>query len=226
MTIIVSDGFNVASNTLLGGRTPDTTGSAWAVISGGGGDLCSAFASTDTAGVANIQNNTKIWYKSAPDPGTDNYDIQIKITAVSVTTTAPLWLLGRFVDVDNYYAGGTYLPSVAADKKIVKRVSATTTEIASGDTDVAVNDLLKLEVRTGTLALKLNGTSVVSVSDSSITSTGSAGFALGNAGTVAADDAVATWRFDDYLVETIDTARRPLPALVVFSPTAPYLFGV
>lgn len=214
MTIIVSDTFTEAVSQVLTSHTPDI-GSPWTLeedTTSGGSNIQAASAS-DQARCSATTASSRILYSSNPDPTSASYDVQLTWVTVPTGSDDPTWLFARMTDTQNYYFAGSYQGGAAADKKIFKIVSNSKTELASGDSGAADNDVLKFQIRTATKKLFKNGVEQLSTSDDVLTSAGRCGIALGNLGSSSTDDVNGSWAGDDYSVDEISTGSMALPPL-------------
>lgn len=200
MTVIFQDAFTEAStDTVLASHTPTPTGTAWANEEQTGTPEIEAVAASDTATPNASSNSNRTLYSCTPAPSVDNYDVEVTFPVLAVGADSAAFLLGRFTDTSNYYGCLTYIGSAAADKKLYKNVAGTVTEIASGDNGLTASDVIRFEVRTGTQELFQNDSSIISGSDTALTSIGKAGLGVGNA-FVSTDDINTLWEFDGFTV--------------------------
>jgi hypothetical protein len=214
MAIIFQDTFTEASTTAIDSHTPDT-GTGWVIEIDGGADLPTASGPDDALRVTSGTNSDKTIITSRPNPTSAEYDVQFTLTVLPSDADNPSWLVARYVDTSNYYVAGSNGAANAADKKIVKNVAGTKTELASGDSADTVGDVFKFEVRNATKKLYRNGVELLSTSDNALTSAGSAGVAWGNVGTVATDDVSGLTRIDDYSVNEVSSGAATANGVTV-----------
>jgi hypothetical protein len=202
MAIIFQDTFTEASTTAIDSHTPDT-GTGWVIEIDGGADLPTASGVDDALRVTSGTNSDRTIITSRPNPTSAEYDVQFTVTVLPSDADNPSWLVARYTDASNYYVAGTNGAANAADKKLVKNVAGVRTELASGDSADTIGDVFKFQVRNATKKLFRNGVELLSTTDNALTSTGSAGVAWGNAGTVATDDVSGITRLDNYSVDEV-----------------------
>ena len=93
----------------------------------------------------------------------------------------PWFLISRWADVDNFYFGGTFPPSNAADKQLFKEVATTVTQLNTSDAGNADGvHLLRFEMLDATKRIFWDSVQVCTSTDNAITAKGSVGFGLGN----------------------------------------------
>lgn len=186
----VEGGANVA----LSSHTPTgaNAGSGWTTEEMTGSRFWRVNASADVAEADGVEGDDNIISTLQPNPSTQ--DVDVSATMNNVTSGGdprPFYLVARYQDASNYYAAGVYRAAAANDAKMWKKVAGTVTELASGDTGIAVSDVLKFELRGSTLKLYKNGGEILSATDGAITAAGKAGIGMGN-GLVATDD-IGAW---------------------------------
>lgn len=134
MTKIVEDSFTEGSNTNLDAHTPDV-GTGWTLEFDDTSPTQTlvVFASVDQLAASADQADTGLFYSSQPNPTVTEYDVSIVFVNGDGGAGDQAGLVGRYTDSDNWYCAGISRPASATDSRIYKRVTSTTTLIASGD---------------------------------------------------------------------------------------------
>jgi hypothetical protein len=219
---IVSDSFTEAADTALASHVPDV-GTGWVIEVNPSSVTPQVVGADDNLQVTPATANTTLIVTSRPNPTAAEYDVQFTLAAWGSSIDDPVWLVARFADASNYYAGGTYPGGAAADKKLVKCVAGVKTELASGDAGQVNGDVFKLEVRDGSKKLFQNGVEVLSTTDNALTAAGSAGIGWGSLGTASNDDTPSlTSRLDDYSVDQAAAATTSL----LYAPLSPAVYSI
>jgi hypothetical protein len=123
-------------------------------------------------------------------------------------------MFARYANSSNWY--GAFIKSgVATDVGICERVGGAAISCLSGASASPVaTDVYKFELRGTALKLYENGVQVVSVTDSSLSATGSPGLGFGNCTDTSTDDINTGNRVDDFTV--VDPGGAAPPAAPCF----------
>ena len=150
-----------------------------------------SFAKGDTS-----ESSDRHAYILNTTPVDAEYDIEIFFaegTGPSASSDDPVYILARWADADNFYFGGSYSPSNAADKVLFKEVATTVTELNTSDAGAADgNHLLRFEVLDATKRIFWNSVQVCTSTDNAITAKGQVGYGVGNFA-AADDDISVSW---------------------------------
>lgn len=202
MAVVVEDTFTEASTTVLTAHTPSPTGTSWVEeenTTAGGTNNFEIVGAADNVKSEATEASVRIVATSRPDPTEADVDVEGVMVTTNASSDDPFGFVARWADASNWYSAGTYPAGAAADKKIVKEVTGTVTEIASGDDGMADGDTMRFELRGSALKLFHNAAEVLSVTDSDLSAAGSAGIMVGNLWT-SSDDVGQNWDFDNYKV--------------------------
>lgn len=180
-------------------------GRSWSLLEDTtGGPSLFDFLNETSTGAENSRSSDRILYTNdAILPSADTAN-DLTLPTLATTGDDPVWLLARVQDVNNYYAGGTYISAGLADKVIGKKTTSTYTELGTADTGLAANDKIRFQVSGTSLSLFQDtgsgfGSAIISTTDSDHAAAGSSGLAKGNIA-VALDDISATWALDNFEV--------------------------
>ncbi|HYE69241.1 MAG TPA: hypothetical protein VEA58_11560 [Anaerovoracaceae bacterium] len=174
MAVIFNDTFTGAAG-LLTAHAPDT-GVSWTEVQTAGavnarltgGGKVNQGNSTGTSGVYYLANTSGAY----PSP---NYDVQMTFDAF-LTGSNTMGLLARRVDANNMY----YLNFNESKFQLFKRVGGTWTAISSDLGAVAADGaVIRMRVNGTSIKVYVNGSELISVTDSSISAAGQAGFGGG-----------------------------------------------
>lgn len=172
----ITDSFNRADSASVLGNTD--TGQAW----------------TTQAGTCGISSNE--FYVSTPvgsqgiatiDSGIT--DVRVKVTAKAFSSNRFIGVVGRFVDGNNFYLA----QADTAASSLYKKVAGSFTQLGSFGAAAVVNDIIELRCVGTSIALYINGSSVISVTDSALTSGTLCGIRFGTS--------ASTPRADSFVVE-------------------------
>jgi hypothetical protein len=203
MGVIVLDHFTEGADRDLNGHVPDT-GSAWVRIVQTSTNRAVVFAATDQVGAnASSVGAAGELLKSQPSPVQTGQDVQIKIITVysGASWTTVLWgLHARMVDQNNYYALRAHSTGISPRLELIKVVGGVRTQLASSNTVLVANDVVRLSVRNGSQKVYVNDVEVLSATDTQLTLPGECGFSVGQVTANDPGEAQSTWRFDDYQV--------------------------
>lgn len=205
MAVIFNDTFTTGTTSELTGHTPDT-GTSWTRLEQvNTTSVIDCNATVDQARPNSGGTDARVIYLAVPAPSIATYDVQLTCATYSTTASNAQFLVARCTDASNYYSAGTYPAANSPNVKIFKTVAGVVTELASGTTTLADGDVLKLQIRTNSQKLFVNGVEVLAATDTALTSAGSAGFGCGNAW-VSTNDFAATWRWDNFSVDEVAEA--------------------
>lgn len=147
----ITDSFNRADNASSVGTTD--TGQAW----------------TTNNGTMGINSNELYCTALSSDAvcTVDSTITDVRVKGVPTTTLVGRYfgVVGRCVDNNNYYLA----QSDSAASSIYKKVAGSFTQLANFGTAMATNDQLQLRCNGTTIELLVNGTTVLSTTDSSLT---------------------------------------------------------
>ncbi|MCA9401854.1 MAG: hypothetical protein KC713_09515, partial [Candidatus Omnitrophica bacterium] len=202
---VVSDSFTEAGDTAITSHTPDT-GTGWTEVfdDSSAGTDAQVIGSSDTLAGGSDENSVGQAYTAQPDPSGVDQDITFTLKALDTTTgTKPIHLFGRRTDNSNFYHVQLLPNTNAKDSvKLYKYVAGVATELDTSDETLAVNDVIKLEIRDATKKVYINAVEILSSADNALTSAGTWGIAIGDYNG-AGDGAHlrSTWEVDDFLAE-------------------------
>jgi hypothetical protein len=207
--VIVQDSFTGGSTNRLDVFSATEIGGAWdeAVNTG----TSSFYLERRSGGWVQINSglgNGRIINTVAPSPaltGT-NYDVSVTLQAVgSADGDDGAAIIFGYQDSDNYCAALWYGPAAATDLYITKNVAGTVTTIGTPFVgNVAVGDVMTIEVRGTSLDFKQGANSRVTATTSDCDSGSGVGIGLGGFRGIAGDDATAQWHLDDFTVSDQD----------------------
>lgn len=193
----VFDRFQGTSDVALESSTPFPVGTAWTrevAATGGVGFVTWHETFKDAIrGSTAVPTSTSTAYTITPAPSVTDYDLYAVYRGhAGEETDEPFWLLGRWVDSDNYYALGLY-PTSTGDMVLVKKVSGTVTSLASNTSLSVPSDggCLRLSITDATKAGRFafqGANTDISSSDNALTAAGEWGCGMGSLGTAATDD--------------------------------------
>jgi hypothetical protein len=204
-TTVVYDSFTEAGDTAITSHTPET-GTGWTEVYDSSTATTNAqvIASSGIVRAGSDENNVGQAYTAQPAPTGVDQDISITLRALNTDTgTKPVGIFGRRTDNSNFYhvqilSNAHAEPSV----KLWKFVSGVATELGSYDATLAVNDVIKLEIRDATKKVYINGIERISSTDNALTNAGTWGIYFGDFNG-AGDGAHLrmVWELDDFLAE-------------------------
>jgi len=190
-----NDTFTEASTTSLEDHTPSPLGTSWSESSAGPDKWKvtdkESNHTNEAGGSANVvRENTDI--------GGDVMDVTLVVTATKCDGGAGTGYAGPAgripsgtVDGDNFYAARLYSDGSNCDVELVKNVGGSETQLGTYDANFGTSTdvTLKLEIRTATKKVFVDGIERISSSDDSLTGNNFAGMA-------AFKD---LWRMDDFV---------------------------
>ena len=205
MTVVIDDKFTEGSDANLVDHTPTDTGTGWTEIERTGARFGKIFA-PGTVSANSTENDDRCLYTAQGTYTTADYDVELLLGEFgTITSVQPFIIMGRLTDSSNYYAAIVYEALAGNDLFIGKKVAGTWTDLASADTDIAVTEVLKLELRTVAKKVYLDDVEKLSTADNALTSVGEAGLGLGNV-RVSTDDIGNLWDNDNFLVTELVAA--------------------
>lgn len=164
MTVFVSDSFTDANGTLLENHAPGT-GGAWVKRSG---VLAKQIQGNKLTGEAFGVSHR---YTNNAAPGSAEYDVQASVVVLAASPSA-WYLFGRWVDIDNHYAGWYY--DQTNKYYLHKRVEGVWTELDLNG-EAWADGTFKLELRDNSQKLYLDAAEKCSSVDEDLTEAGLAG---------------------------------------------------
>jgi hypothetical protein len=207
MAVIVEDHFveGGAVDVKLDSHVPDTTGTGWTEEEKTGVRGLEVDPADDNLQADSSESSDRAVYSSQPNPTATNYYLELEfITGEPTSADDPAGLFAYWDDASNWYSGGTYESDAAADKKIYEEVSGVITELATGDSGITANDVLKFEVNANSQKLYKNGGLELSATDGDLSGPGKCGVFYGNLW-VATND-IQRWQWDNYVVTEVGAA--------------------
>lgn len=192
MTTIASDTFTDTNGTTLQSHTPSGGGTWTKSIGGAGVDIEIQSNQATPSG-----NNA--WYYHSQDPTGVEYDCQFTIKQTGSTNYA-IGLVGRCSTSAEtgylYHPGGSF-------HYLYKVSGGSYTELGTYFASVAINDVIKLEIKDATKRVFVNGTQRISSTNNDVTAKGKAGLrGYGTSTTQYVDD----WQ----VVEEVTTAVKDM----------------
>lgn len=173
MTTLATDDFNRANSSTLGAN--------WTAQSG-------VSSMSILSNQADVVDNRGNYYSNATWPN-DHWSQATILTTANILHASVR--VRCATAADTYYNGGANPTDFGnKNRRIWKTVAGTRTSLGSQATDVVANDVIYLEAQGTALVFKVNGTTVVSVTDSSIAS--------GNAGLGGRNFASDSPKYDDW----------------------------
>ncbi len=210
MAVIVSDAFVEGSNTTLDNHTPGT-GSQWLEVVILGTTELQVEASTDWLRSSGSATGNGQFCRSQPSPSTVDYDVELEVIGVDTGSSTRVWRIhGRATDGDNTYMV-ELLPTGHTDNDVTlfKIVGGTKTQLATVDTGLAANDVIKLELRDAAKKVYKDGAEILSSADNALTSAGDAGVSCGKYSTATNGNTNSSvWAFDNYVVTEVDASSE------------------
>lgn len=168
MATILSDTCTDTTNTTLQSHTPDT-GSAWAKHSASGGDMV-----IESNRVRNGSSSVVFWYTNGVSASSADYSVEADMFVVSVAGEMGIGLrfdttaqTGYFC---NYFTGAGW--------KLYKAIAGSHTQLGSTVSQtltVGQTYHLKVTATGTTIAALVDGSQIISVTDSAISATGKPG---------------------------------------------------
>lgn len=177
MTTKASDTFTGGGTTNLTDHTPDT-GTGWTERTAGHMEV--------SGGTVVITGNNRQLQVSREDTdiGDDDMDVSLTLKAAPIisednTDFGPAGRIpsGAFNGRHHYRGVAKVISDTSLLFELIKRIDTTETSLGTHADDPAVNDVLKLEIRTGAKKLFVNGVEKISSTDDSLTGNNFAGIA-------------------------------------------------
>jgi hypothetical protein len=209
---IFTDTFTEATtNTELASHTPDV-GASWAeVIDSAGTRAITVYQSSDAIAVATTDNNRIVNIASPTAPCGEDCDIEFEIRTLVGSATATAALIFGYVDTSNYCALIIYNATPSVDAAVVKVVSGTASDLASGtaNTDPVNGDVFRVERRGSDITVDKNDVAILTPSDAACNGGNGVGVGFGAIRT-ATDDMNINYLVDNFAVVD-QTAGGPPP---------------
>lgn len=202
-TTVFLDHFTGTTGTDIASRAPDT-GTSWTEIEDTSGTNTIEIASGVRASPTTSGASSKLTYRADTNPalGSPDYEVYLTLTGLAGTGSGnnddPIIIGGRRTDGSNWYAAGVYRGATNL-LKLWKCVAGTVTELGSVAYSPVVNDILKLIMTGSSIKVQINGVDQISVTDSSLTSTGVPFLGFGSL-VISTDDVNNAWSVDDFTV--------------------------
>ncbi len=212
-TTVVYDSFTETSNTDITSHTPDT-GTSWTeVYDSYTTSEAYILATTDVLkGAASVASVGQAFTAQPSATGTDQ-DVTFTIkNKPTVTGTRPTGAFARYTDNNNFYHVQILQNESSTNSvSLIKMVSGTATTLQSSDETIAVNDVVKLEIRDATKKVYINDIEILSDTDNSITSGTGWGLYIGNFNGAGGGTfhMRAEWELDDFTAEEPATNTAP-----------------
>lgn len=182
MTVLATDTFNRANDASIG------TGASWARSDGDNIPIIS-----NQAGKASGGTGYALFYNTAAT-WPNNHWSQLTIKILANATDEGMGPSVRMQATGG--AGNAYFVQASTtETRLYKKIAGAFTQLGSDAAACAVNDVLYIEVQGTTIVVKINGTTVITVTDASISS-GNAGIWSSEGGTAA--DAIDDWSGGDF----------------------------
>ena len=202
--LTVNDTFTVASQEELDAHTPDV-GAQWIKRIDTAAGTLHVDPTNNWAETAFSQGNGGYLYTVPTAPALADYTVKVtfKGTPPVQASGRPVGVIGRYVDVNNYYAAG--INDEAQGSKtafLYKKVTGTIAQIGSNATGLTFNagSILTLEMVGSTLRLLIDGIEILSETDSSLTAIGEGGIVMGNLIDDSAGGVNSSWKYDNFQV--------------------------
>lgn len=214
MTIVIDDKFTEASTVFLTDHTPTDVGTGWTEIERTGTSRAQIFGPTDTI-FAPAEVDDRSLYTAQGTYTSADYDVEIQLAEFNpLGSENPFILLARVADSSNYYAALVY-KNAGTDLYIGKKVATTWATLNSADTDLALTEVMKFELRGTALKVYLDNVEKVATTDGDLTAAGEAGLGWGNV-RVSTDNIDNDWDNDNFLVTefAIDDSSADTPTLM------------
>lgn len=170
----ITDSFNRADSTSSVGTTD--TGQAWSTLSGTCGISSNEFYASAVTGAQAC---------AVIDSGIT--DVRVKVTPTVFSSNRYIGVVGRCVDDSNYYLA----QADTASSSLYKKVAGAFTQLGGFGAAAVAGDVLELRCVGTTISLYLNGSSLISVTDSSLTTGTKCGIRIGSSATVPRCDTFA-----------------------------------
>lgn len=206
-TVIFQDNFTEGADVDLTAHTPSPTGTSWTQTVVTGAVTIRVYSATDNVGGSTNLSSSGQLCQAAPTPS--QYDIDIEYTMVTLDTgsaTRPIGVVAHMSDATptNYYRT-RHLPTGHAsnDTEIMEMAGGTKTSLATVDTGLVGGDLFKFSLRANSQELFKNGASILSSADTSLSTPGPCGIAIGTVKTGDTGNMANTWRLDDFIITEI-----------------------
>ena len=203
MATKAQDTFTDTDNTALNAHTPDT-GTGWTCITGwkiGKFDANEVSAPTNATIEAAMEDT---------DIGDDDMDVSVDLSNAWDTAddSDQIGAAGRIlstnqasIDDNHYRAVADVVNGASMGFELFKVVTGTETSLGTHAQDPATGDTIKLEIRTGTKKLYVNGSELISSSDDSLTGNQFAG--------ITHNGQKETHYYDNFLSEDVAAAANP-----------------
>ena len=208
LSIIFEDLFTETVNTILSSHTPTGPGTGWTEEIRTGTHFLRAHVNNYCRASGSEDSDENIFSAQATYGGADyqvECDFHYEVTPAD--TDNPFFIFVRLLDSDNYYAVGVWInTSTTIDIELFKNVTGTKATIGSAltnqtydiETDAGIT--VKLSVVGTTLKVFINGSEVMSETDSALGSTGEAAIGIG-ACRNSTDDIDSNWTPDNFVVK-------------------------
>ncbi len=205
--VIFSDNFTVSSGVTLGSHVPSTVGISWTQLVNNGVTFNISAANDYVVVTSNTDNGGSIYTANSTYPHA-NYEISADSVYAMGNSDYTRSLILRATDANNMYL----LRYSHNAMTMYKRVAGTWTSIGTASfTQLADNTVspffiakMTFSVVGTTLTGKVDGVTKLTVTDSSLSSTGSAGIGLGRT-VVSTDDGGTGVGIDNVVVQTINS---------------------
>lgn len=179
--IFFNDEFNDTGGTLLTSHTPDT-GSHWIKEKDSAtyapGEIDSAGTNLQIGHPTSADANNSILFSARATYPSANYSVRSQIEATGYSSTYPICLLARWVDLSNYY--GLSVVQATAGMVLWKEVAGVVTVLDQYTGAIYAGSVLNLNVDGTSIKGYKNGVELVSATDSALTATGYACIGGGN----------------------------------------------
>lgn len=204
MGVIFLDNFTEATtDTNLDSHTPDT-GTSWVLDGGSATVTLQALQATDTMGASGNESGVSKGYYGQPDPSTADYDIEFTFAAVDTgSANRYFFVLGRWVDQNNYYALGVRPTGHASSSlDLRKRAASSNSSLGNYDAALAASTAIKIEFRTNSQKVYVDGVERITATDSALTDAGGYGVYWGRdpGNSFAGGNIHSNWRIDGFTV--------------------------
>lgn len=196
--IVFYDTFTEASTTELTLHTPNI-GLGWSrIFSGSTSATISARGGLNQSGPTSTIANVGVLYTASAALSTADYEVKFTMAA-QTSGDDNIWLAARIQDFNNFYA--IKWSTTAGNCILYKKVAGTWTALATaGYAYTGTNIDLALRVVGDQINVLNNNRLMISVTDSSITAAGQAGYGGGNLGAVVTDDLSSVWQIQNFTV--------------------------
>ena len=197
MAAFFLDTFTVESDDDLNNHTPDT-GTSWTKLWASDGLISLRVKqATDTLQPDSDQASDGYVYTADVSYPSANYYCSIKISAIAAAADDPIYVIVRLQDIDNFYA----LKIIDQNISLWKKVTDLWTQLGStNNTDLNVNDVIKLSAFNSSIYAEVNNVVIISVTDTAISNAGKAAIGMGGSTELqtSTDDILTANRVDDF----------------------------